>query len=83
MRYLPPSTSLSRKMLLHRQRRHRQRQFRYQNQSTSGNRIVRRRRQKRFILYMNTKGEWEKLTPRKTFWSLYYLNSFPIGDNFF
>lgn len=32
---------------------------------------------------MNTNGEWEKLTPRKTFWSMYYLNSFPIGDQVF
>ena len=83
MQYLPPSTSFSRKILIHRQRRHRQRQPRYTNASRSCNQSTRRCRVKRDLLYMNSNGEWEKLTPRKTFWSMYYLNSFPVGDIFF
>ena len=34
-------------------------------------------------MYMNFEGEWEKLTPRKTFWCMYYLNSFPADDAYF
>ena len=83
MQYLPPSTSFSKWMLIHRRRQRRKRQSRFMNPSLLGDKVTGQRREKRNLIYMNDNGEWEKLTPRKTFWCMYYLNSFPARDVFF
>ena len=73
MQYLSSATPFSRRMLVYRRRHCCQRQLRHRVVSRS-NHNFNLRRQKWTIMYMNFEGEWEKLTPRKTFWCMYYPN---------
>ena len=87
MIYPPNSSSLLDYFKCRRQRRHRQRRARVEaslKQNKTGSRApAKRRSSKRGPRFVNEEGKKIELTPEKTFWFLYYLNSPERGDNQF
>ena len=83
MQYLPPTTSYCKRILIHRRRRRRQK--RCNNRQVIGQdcNVVKRRRSRHSMMYMNDDGVWERLKPRKTFWCMFYLNSPQIGNTYY